>query len=50
MGSLLDDDEEPAEEFEAEEGDLAGLDADAFLSETPEEEEEEVDVTVLDED
>ena len=50
MGSLLDDDEEPAEEFEAEEGDLAGLDAEAFLTETPEEEEEEVDVTVLDED
>jgi hypothetical protein len=51
MGSLLDEDEEPIEEFEAEEGDLAGLDTDAFLAETPEgEEEEEVDVTALDED
>ena len=49
MGSLLDEDEEPIEEFEAEETDLAGLDAEAFLSESPEEEEEEVDVNALDE-
>lgn len=49
MGSLLDEDEEPVEEFEAEEGDLTGLDADAFLSETPDEEEEDVDVSTLDE-
>jgi hypothetical protein len=50
MGSLLDEDEEPIEEFEAEEGDLAGIDAEAFLSESPDEEEEEVDVTTIEED
>jgi len=49
MGSLLDEDEEPIEEFEAEEGDLTGLDAEAFLSESPDEEEEEVDVTTVEE-
>jgi hypothetical protein len=49
MGSLLDEDEEPVEEFEADEEDL-GLD-DSFLTETPEpaEEDEDVDVTALDE-
>jgi len=52
MGSLLDEDEEPAEEFEADEEDLGAIDDDAFLTETtePVEEDEDVDVTVLDED
>ncbi|HEX2483886.1 MAG TPA: FYDLN acid domain-containing protein [Myxococcota bacterium] len=50
MGSLLDEDEEPIEEFEAEETDLAGLDAEAFLTEsTPEDEDEDVDVNTIEE-
>jgi hypothetical protein len=50
MGSLLEDEEEPAEEYEGDEEDLAGLDEDSFLTETPEsaEDEDEVDVRVLD--
>jgi hypothetical protein len=51
MGSLLEEDEEPAEEFEGDDEDL-GLEDDAFLTETPEppEEDEDVDVTAIDED
>jgi hypothetical protein len=50
MGGLLEEEEEPIEEYEGDEEDL-GLDADAFLTETPDgaEEEEDVDVTVLEE-
>ena len=52
MGSLLDEDEEPVEEFEGDDEDLA-LEDDAFLTETPEapeEDDEVVDVTTIDED
>ena len=51
MGSLLDEDEEPVEEFEGDDEDL-GLEDDAFLTETPEapEEDEDVDVTTIEED
>jgi hypothetical protein len=51
MGSLLEEDEEPAEEFEGDDEDL-GLEDDAFLTETPEapEEDEDVDVTTIEED
>jgi hypothetical protein len=51
MGSLLDEDEEPVEEFEGDDEDL-GIEDDSFLTETPEapEEDEDVDVGSLDED
>jgi hypothetical protein len=52
IGGLLDEDEEPIEEFEGDEDELAAIDEDAFLTETPaptDEEDEDVDVTVLDE-
>jgi hypothetical protein len=51
MGGLLDEEEEPAEEYEGDEEDMGAIDEDAFLTETPEgaEEEEDVDVTALDE-
>ena len=35
MGSLLDEDEEPVEEFEGDEEDIGAIDDDAFLTETP---------------
>jgi hypothetical protein len=52
MGSLLDDEEEPAEEFEADEEEIGAIDDDAFLTETtePVEEDEDVDVTTIEED
>lgn len=52
MGSLLDEEEEPAEEeYEGDEDDLAAIDDDAFLAETPEpvDEDEDVDVNAIDE-
>jgi hypothetical protein len=51
MGSLLDEDEEPVEEFDGDDEDL-GIEDDSFLTETPEapEEDEDVDVGSIDED
>jgi hypothetical protein len=51
MGSLLEEDDEPVEEFEGDDEDLA-LEDDAFLTETtePPEEDEDVDVTTIEED